>query len=79
MVRTSVLLDEELAARLRHEARRRKLSIAEIVREAVDAHLPRSEPGAPLAFFATGEGREDLADRVDERVGELYEERHAGR
>ncbi len=72
------MLDDEVAARLRREARRRNVSVAEVVREAVDAHLPKSEPG-PLSFFAVGDGPPDLSERVDEYLAEIYEERHAGR
>ena len=67
--RTTVMLPEELEARLRLEARRRDVSIAEIVREAVELHLPAPEAGRPLAFFAIGEGGPaDASERVDEYV-----------
>ena len=72
------MLDDEVAARLRREARRRNVSVAEVVREAVDAHLPQSEPG-PLSFFAVGDGPEDLSERADEYLREIFEERHERR
>lgn len=69
MKRTTVMLPEEVEARLRLEARRRGVPVAEVVREAVERHLPAPEPGRPLAFFAVGEGGPaDASERVDEYV-----------
>ncbi len=80
MVRTSVLLDDALAARLRFEARRRNVSVAEVVREAVEAHLPARKPGEPLAFFAIGDADEErVSERVDELLGEIFEKRQSRR
>ncbi len=63
------MLPDELETRLRLEARRRDVSIAEIVREAVELHLPAPEAGQPLSFFAIGEGGpKDASERVDEYV-----------
>jgi len=66
------MLSDELDARLRFEARRRGVGIAEVVREAVEQHLPGpiGEGRAPLSFFAIGEGGPPGAsERVDEYVG----------
>ncbi len=64
------MLPEELEARLRHEARRRGVSIAQVVREAVERELPAPEAGRPLAFFAVGNGGPaNASERVDEYVG----------
>ncbi len=69
MKRTTVMLPDDVAARLRHEARRRGLSVAEVVREAVDRHVPPVRPGEPLSFFAIGEGGPpDASERVDDIV-----------
>jgi hypothetical protein len=71
MKRTTVMLPEELDARVRFEARRRGVAVAEIVREAVEQHLPNptAEGRAPLSFFAIGEGGPvDASERVDEYV-----------
>jgi hypothetical protein len=68
MKRTTVMLPDDLLARLRHESRRRGTSVAEIVREAVERHLPEPQAGKPLAFFAVGEGPADGSDRVDDYV-----------
>jgi hypothetical protein len=63
------MLPDEVEARLRLEARRRGLPIAEVVREAVERHLPAPEPGKPLSFFAVGEGGPpDASEQVDEYV-----------
>lgn len=63
------MLPDDTATRLRLEARRRGVPIAEVVREAVERHLPAPEPGRPLAFFAVGEGGPaDASERVDEYV-----------
>jgi len=69
MKRTTVMLPDDLEARLRLEARRRGVSIAEVVREAVELQLPAPEPGRPLSFFAIGAGGPpDASERVDDYV-----------
>ncbi|MEW6583650.1 MAG: ribbon-helix-helix protein, CopG family [Actinomycetota bacterium] len=70
MRRTTVMLPDDLDARLRLEARRRGVPVAEVVREAVERHLPAAAaPGEPLSFFAVGEGGPaDASERVDEHV-----------
>ena len=69
MKRLTVMMPDEVLARLRHESRRRRTSVAEIVREAVERHLPGPLAGEPLAFFAAGEGGPaDASERVGEYV-----------
>jgi hypothetical protein len=69
MKRTTVMLPDEVLTRLRHESRRRGVSIAEVVREAVELHVPEPESGRSLAFFGAGEGGPaDASERVDEYV-----------
>jgi hypothetical protein len=76
MKRTTVMLPDDLEARLRHEARRRGVPLAEVVREAVERHLPAPERGQPLSFFAIGEGGPaDASERVDEYVGRAVRRR----
>ncbi len=71
MQRTTVMLPDDVLARLRHESRRRGTSVAEIVREAVEQHLKKPVRGTPLAFFAVGEGGPaDASERVDEYVAD---------
>lgn len=65
------MLSDEVDARLRLEARRRGVSIADIAREAIEVHLPVVGPAGKLSFFAIGEGGSpDGSDRVDEVVAE---------
>jgi predicted DNA-binding protein len=79
MKRTTVMLPDDVVARLRHESQRRGTSVAEIVREAVEQHLVEPEPGKPLAFFALGEGPSDGSERVDEYVAKAMGRRSAPR
>ncbi len=73
------MLPEELDARLRLEARRRGVSIADIAREAIEEHVPDPAAGGPLGFFAIGEGGpSDASERVDEFVGQAVEQRRRG-
>ena len=64
MVRTTVKLPEELDARLRHEAQRRRITISELTREAIESHLgPYRRLGAAAAGRS---GRADVSERVEE-------------
>jgi len=79
MKRTTVMFPDEVDARLRLEARRRGIPIAEVVREAVECHLPAPEPGRPLSFFGVGAGGPaDASERVDEYVGRAVRRRRRG-
>jgi hypothetical protein len=76
MKRTTVMLPDDVEARLRREARRRGVSIAQIVREAVERELPAPKAGRPLAFFGIGEGGPpDASERVDEYVAKAVRRR----
>jgi hypothetical protein len=75
MKRTTIMLPDETATRLTREALRRGVSVATVVREAVERHLPKEEPGA-LSFFAVGEGGPpDASERVDEVVRDALRKR----
>lgn len=79
MKRTTIMLPDEVDARLRHEARRRGTSIAEVAREAIEKELPSQGDGR-LSFFAIGEGSpSDASERVDELVAESVHRRRADR
>ena len=66
--RTTIMLPDDVDARLRFEARRRGMSIAEVVREAIERELPPPADGR-LSFFAVGDGSpRDASERVDELV-----------
>lgn len=77
MIRTQISLTEEQMGRLRREAKRRGVPIAEIVRDAVDRAVP-ADPGsrrakldralATAGRFRSGSG--DVAARHDEIAGE---------
>jgi predicted transcriptional regulator len=64
--RTTVKLPDSLDARLRHEAQRRGVTIADISREALEAYLgtgPRRQLGAAKAGRS---GRSDVSERIEE-------------
>lgn len=70
MKRTTIMLPEDVDARLRHEARRRGVSMADVAREAIEHHLPAPNETGRLSFFAVGDGSPaDASERVDEFVG----------
>lgn len=73
MKRTTVKIPDELDARLRHEARRRGLTISELTREALERHLGADEGGrhgprrrilSAAGSFHSGET--DVSERVEE-------------
>jgi hypothetical protein len=69
MKRTTVMFPDDVEARLRLEARRRGVPIAQIVREAVEREFASSERVQPLGFFGIGEGGPaDASERVDDYV-----------
>jgi predicted transcriptional regulator len=63
MKRTTVKLPDDLDARLRHEAARRGLTIAELTREAIEVHLGGRRL---LAASAGRSGRADVSERIEE-------------
>jgi hypothetical protein len=77
VIRTQISLTEEQMRRLRSEARRRKVAIAEVVRDAIDRTVP-ADPGdhrarhrrllSAAGRFGSGSG--DLPQRHDEIAGE---------
>jgi Arc/MetJ-type ribon-helix-helix transcriptional regulator len=80
MIRTQIQLTEEQAAKLKRLAAARHVSMAEVIRDAVD-RLPdrddRTERFArALAAAGTGrdiEGKTDVAVRHDEYLADIYE------
>lgn len=71
------MLPDELDVRLRLEAKRRSVSIADIAREAIDEHVPPARPEGGLSFFAIGEGGSaDASERLDEIVSDAIGRRH---
>lgn len=71
------MIPDDLDARLRHEARRRGASIADVTRKALEAQLPPPADGGSLSFFAIGPGDpEDVSERVDEFAGQAIARTH---
>jgi plasmid stability protein len=78
--RTTIMLPDDVDARLRLEARRRGSSIADVAREAIDRQLPPGPTEGRLSFFSVGEGSPvDASERVDELVGKAVARRKAAR
>ena len=74
--RTTVMLSDELDARLRFEARRRGGSVAELIREALDARFRQPSGRRELSFAAVAEGdEENVSERVDEFVSRAIQRR----
>ncbi|HEX4838802.1 MAG TPA: CopG family transcriptional regulator [Solirubrobacteraceae bacterium] len=77
MKRTTIMLPDALDARLRGEARRRGVSIADVARVALERELPEQKTSAALSFFAIGKGGPpDVAERAEEWVSEAISRRH---
>jgi hypothetical protein len=84
--RTMVYLDAQELEQLRAEARKQKISLAEIMRRLVKQHL--AEGAAPLALIppesylkivALGaSGRQDISERHDTYLAEALRREHAG-
>ena len=82
MIRTQIQLTEEQAAKLKRLAAERDVSMAEVIREAVDGlpdHNDRAERYArALAAVRRGgfrdiEGKTDVAARHDKYLADIYE------
>lgn len=73
MQRTTVKLPDELDANLRHEAKRQGVTIAEITRNALEAHLgtlPGGHKGGRRRLGAAAAGRSGVGD-ISERIEEI--------
>jgi hypothetical protein len=65
MVRTTVKITEDLDARLRHEAERRGITISDVTREALEAHLGGGRRVLRSAGVGNS-GRSDISERIEE-------------
>lgn len=65
MRRTTVKLPDELDARLRQEAQLPGVTIAEVTRAALEAHL---KTGRRRHLQATGSGSVDVSERIEEII-----------
>ena len=68
MRRTTVKLPDDLDTQLRHEARRQGVTIAEITRAALVAHLGAGRRRRLGAAAAGRSGRSDISARVEEII-----------
>jgi predicted transcriptional regulator len=66
MKQITIKLRDDLDAKLRHEAARRGMTIAAIVREALDAHLVVGKRRHLLAAKSGRSGYHDTARRIEE-------------
>jgi predicted transcriptional regulator len=65
--RTTVKLPDDLDARLRHEAERRRSTVSELTREAIEAHLGGNWGRRKLIAAAAGRsGSHDVSARIEE-------------
>jgi hypothetical protein len=71
------MLPDTLDARLRGEARRRGVSIADVTRQALEHELPEPVQDGMLSFFAIDAGSPpDAARRAEDFVGKAIDRRH---
>jgi hypothetical protein len=70
MKRTTIMVPDDLDARMRQEARRKGVSIADVARRAIERDLPSPPKDGRLSFFAVGEGNpDDVSEHVEDYVG----------
>ncbi len=69
MVRTSVKIPDELDARLRHEAQRQGVTISELTRTALEAHLRSGRRRRGLRAAGAGRsGQSDISERIEQII-----------
>ena len=78
MKRTTVKLPDELDARLRHEADRRGVTIAEITREALEAYLV-PQRRRRLSFIGIGDSGSLRDGGIAERIEEILDREWGGK
>ena len=66
MKRTTVKIPDELDARLRREAARRRTTISEVTREALEEHLGGGRRRVLRGAGAYRSGRSDISERIEE-------------
>lgn len=67
MRRTTLSLPDELAAALEREAARRRVSVSQVAREAIEARLGRVGPTRDIPFAALGRsGHHTTARDIDQ-------------
>ena len=73
MKRTTVKLPDDLDARLRHEARRRDVTIADVTRAALEEHLGAGRRRRLGARAAGRSGHSDISERIEQIVASELE------
>lgn len=68
MVRTTVKIPDDLDERLRHEAKRRGVTISDVTRSALEAHL-RGGRRRLRAAAAGHSGESDVSERIEQIIG----------
>lgn len=66
MRRTTVKLPDDLDARLRHEAERRGVTIADVTRTALEQHLGAGGRRRLEAAASGRSGQSDVSERIEE-------------
>lgn len=77
MIRTSVLLPDDVAKELKYEAGRRHTTASEIVRQAVTEHLHAAAAKKKGFLSLAGmfdSGRSDISERMEELLNERINE-----
>jgi len=65
--RTTVKLPDDLDVKLRHEAERRGMTISDLTREAIEAHLGSAQGKRKLLAARAGRsGSQDISVRIEE-------------
>ena len=70
MKRTTVKLPEDLDARLRHEAARRRTTVAAITREALEAYLGTAGRRRLIAAKAGHSGQAGVSEQIETILAE---------
>ena len=70
MKRTTVKLPDDLDARLRYEAERRRMTVSELSREAIEQHLGIGKRRELLSVGSGDSGQSDISERIEELLRE---------
>jgi hypothetical protein len=73
MKRTTISLPDDLAAAAEREAERRRISMSELVRQALADRLGMNGQAREVPFAGIGDsGRTDVSERIEEILDEEY-------